>query len=261
MRYFLHLSYNGQSFHGWQTQQNAPSVQSCLEDALSRYLGENVALTGCGRTDAGVHAKDFWAHFDTEVDVKNASEFTYKINAILPHDVAVHGIIPVPSDAHARYHATSRTYRYYIRQAKEPFLRSLVAAPNTYHCSLDIAAMNQAAALLVGTHDFTSFSKLHTQTHHNTCTVTNAGWHTEPAQPFATQDTPLLFFEVTADRFLRNMVRCLVGSLLLIGKGRQPVEWILQVLQARDRSLAGHSVPPEGLYLWHVTYDNLNLTQ
>ncbi|HQB56308.1 MAG: tRNA pseudouridine synthase A [Bacteroidetes bacterium ADurb.Bin037] len=255
MRYFVHLSFNGTNYHGWQIQKNAPCVQAVLEDAISRVLGETVTVTGCSRTDTGVHAKDFRAHFNYTGNPFQCDVLTYKLNAILPPDIYVYDIFPVPENLHARFHAVSRTYRYYVRRNKDPFLGGLSSAPGTY-CQTppDMEMMNNAAGLLLGTHDFTSFSKLHSQTRSNICTVTEAHW-------FITHEelgvAPLWIFQVTADRFLRNMVRCMVGSLLEIGMKKKPVEWILQLLTEKNRSLAGHSVPPEGLFLWKVNYDKL----
>lgn len=258
MRYFLHLSYSGTHYHGWQIQKNAPSVQATLEQALSLLVGEAVSVTGCGRTDTGVHAKDYWAHFDCQLDLKRRGFFCYKINAILPTDIRVFDIFAVSAESHARFDATSRTYRYFIRTAKEPFLDSCSAIPPG--CSsqkeLDIDAMNRAANNLLGTHDFTSFSKGHTQTKTNICTVTQAHWFYQKSSWSVSE---MLVFEVSADRFLRNMVRCMVGTLLEIGRGKQPVEWILQVMDGKNRSAAGNSVAPQGLFLWNITYDNLKI--
>lgn len=253
MRYFVHLSFNGTCYHGWQIQKNAPGVQAFLEDALSRVLGGPVSVTGCGRTDTGVHARDFWAHFDSSGDPLGCDELTYKLNAILPDDIYVYDILPVPENLHARFHAVSRTYRYFMRMNKDPFLKGLSAAPGTYSPLLpDMDLMNRAALLLLGKHDFTSFSKLHSQTGTNNCTITEAYWSVTDLEPGI---APLWVFQVTADRFLRNMVRCMVGSLLEIGKRKKPVEWILQLLEEKNRSLAGNSVSPEGLFLWKVNYD------
>ncbi|HNR28100.1 MAG TPA: tRNA pseudouridine(38-40) synthase TruA [Bacteroidales bacterium] len=255
MRFFVHLSFNGTHYHGWQIQKNARSVQAFLEDALGRVLRETVAVTGCGRTDTGVHALDFWAHFNYNGKPFGCEALTYKLNAILPNDIHIFGIFHVPENLHARYHAVSRTYRYYIRRNKEPFLEGMSSAPGTYAATPpDLDLMNQGAALFLGTHDFTSFSKLHTQTVSNTCTVTEARWFTQE-QEFGM--APLWVFQVTANRFLRNMVRCMVGTLLEVEKGKKPVEWILQLLDGKNRSLAGFSVPPEGLFLWKVHYDKL----
>ncbi|HHV04246.1 MAG: tRNA pseudouridine(38-40) synthase TruA [Bacteroidales bacterium] len=255
MRYFIHLSFNGTHYHGWQIQKNAPCVQAYLENALGRILRETVTVTGCGRTDTGVHAKDFWAHFNYTGNPFRCDVLTYKLNAILPHDIYVYDILPVPENLHARYHAVSRTYRYFVRRNKDPFLEGLSSAPGTYtQTPPDPEIMNKAARLLLGTHDFTSFSKLHSQTRTNTCTVMEAYWFVIQTD-FGT--APLWVFQVTADRFLRNMVRCMVGTLLEIGMGKKPVEWILQLLTEKNRSLAGHSVPPEGLFLWKVNYDKL----
>ncbi|NLA15268.1 MAG: tRNA pseudouridine(38-40) synthase TruA [Bacteroidales bacterium] len=255
MRYFIHLSFNGTHYHGWQIQKNAPSIQASIEEALSRILGSATVVTGCGRTDTGVHAKDFRAHFNYSGNSLDCEVLTYKLNAILPRDIYIFNIFPVPEDMHARFHATGRTYRYFVRQNKEPFLNNVSAAPGTYSTPQpNMELMNQAAAALVGTHDFTSFSKLHSKTVTNLCTVKEAFWFTEVPE-FALE--PFFVFQVTANRFLRDMVRCMVGTLLEIGKKKKPVEWILQLMKEKNRSFAGHSVPAEGLFLWKVTYDNL----
>lgn len=253
MRYFIHLSFNGTNYHGWQIQKNAPGVQAFVQEALSRILGNSTAVTGCGRTDAGVHARDFRAHFNYSDNPLDCDLLTYKVNAILPQDIHINGIFPVPENLHARFHATGRTYRYFIRTTKEPFLKEFSAAPGTYADKLpDMELMNHAAALLVGTHDFTSFAKLHSTTKTNICTVTEAFWFTTVPE-FAIE--PLWVFQVTANRFLRDMVRCMVGTLLEIGKKKKPVEWILQLITEKNRSFAGYSVPAEGLFLWEVTYE------
>ncbi len=256
MRYFIHLSYNGARYHGWQIQKNAPSVQDTLEQALGLLLGETVSVTGCGRTDTGVHAKDYWAHFDCHQEIINRRYLCYKINAILPSDIRVIDIFHVAPEAHARFDATARTYWYFIRTGKEPFRDgySALASGCSAATDLDIESMNRAASLLLGTRDFTSFSKGHTQTKTNICTITRAHWFYDTE---ALNISRLLVYEVSADRFLRNMVRCMVGTLLEIGRGKQPVEWILQVLDGKNRSAAGNSVAPQGLFLWNIEYDNL----
>jgi tRNA pseudouridine38-40 synthase len=253
MRYFIHLAYNGGNYHGWQIQKNAPTVQARIEEALGCILGNTVSVTGCGRTDAGVHAKDFRAHFDCRKNLLDCEQLTYKVNAILPKDIHIYDIYPVHENRHARFDAKERTYKYFIRTGKEPFLHHVSAAPGTYAKQLpDMDLMNKAAALFIGTHDFTGFTKLHSNTSNHICTVTEAFWSVETPD-FSV--TPMWVFQVSANRFLRDMVRCMVGTLLEIGKEKKPVEWILQLMTEKNRSFAGHSVPAEGLFLWKVAYD------
>lgn len=248
MRYFIRLSYAGTAYHGWQIQENAHTVQACLEEALGRLLGQEVGLTGCGRTDTGVHAHAYVAHFDLDRELE-AGHFLYKINAILPTDIRVHALCPVSPTAHARFDANERTYKYFLSPSKEPFLEKVTA-----RCPfpLDLEAMNRAAALLLGTHDFTSFAKLHAPTKTNVCTLSRASWTREELPPFGT--SPVWVFTISANRFLRNMVRAVVGSLIEVGRGKRPEAWVAQLLQARDRCLAGGSVPAQGLHLWAVGY-------
>jgi tRNA pseudouridine38-40 synthase len=243
MRYFLRLSYNGSAFSGWQIQDNARSVQGELEKALSIRCGEPVSVTGSGRTDAGVNASGYIAHFDTGLEIgEDASGFLYKINAILPQEIVVENVCRVADGAHARFDAVSRTYRYRLHNKKDPFAdRSL-----PFYYPLDLQAMNSAAAHLLGRRDFTCFEKTGGDNKTSICDVSLCRWTPVDSSHFV--------FEMTADRFLRNMVRATVGTLLEIGRGRRPVEWIDEVLASKDRCAAGQSVKGEPLCLCSVVY-------
>ena len=243
MRLFISLSYNGSPFCGWQAQPGGRSVQGELERALTIAFGEPVEVVGAGRTDAGVNARHYIAHFDIHADeVKEPKRTVRKINAILPKEICVFDIFSVSPEAHARYDAVSRTYRYYLHTAKDPFARFSYL----YTYNLDMEAMNRAAARLLGTRDFTSLEKTGSDNGTSLCTVSEARWE-------RLDDTHLVF-TVTANRFLRNMVRAMVGTLLEIGRGRKPESWIDEVLSARDRCSAGQSVPGEALFLDEVRY-------
>ncbi len=243
MRFFISLSYNGSPFCGWQSQPGEKSVQGELERALSIAFGESVEVTGAGRTDAGVNARSYIAHFDlTGGEIKEPKQAVRKINAILPKEICVFEIFSVPEGAHARYDAVSRTYRYYLHTAKDPFARFSYL----YTFDLDMEAMNRAAARLLGTHDFTSLEKTGSDNGTSLCQVTDARWDRI--------DATHLVFTVTANRFLRNMVRAMVGTLLEVGRGKRDEAWIDEVLAARDRCRAGQSVPGEALFLEEIRY-------
>lgn len=243
-RYMMTLAYNGTNFYGWQIQPSDISVQERIQQAMAIAFRLPVSITGAGRTDTGVHARTMMAHFDLPESLEPDFPKALKtLNAILRPDITIHSIIPVHNDAHARFDATSRTYRYYINTVPDPFRTGLsLYVPRP----LDFDAMNREAADLIGTHDFTSFSKLHTDTKTNICTVTRAEWcRTAPGQ---------WYFEITADRFLRNMVRAIVGTLLVVGSQPVKKEYIRDVLGRMDRSAAGSSAPAKALYLWDITY-------
>lgn len=243
MRFFIRLSYLGQGLSGWQSQQNAPSVQQSLEEALSIALGRPTEVVGAGRTDAGVNARDYFAHFDAEeTDFKQPGHLIHKINAILPRGIAVYGFYRVPQDAHARFDAVSRTYRYYLHTFKDPF----ATCSWYYTFPTDIEAMNRAAELLTGTRDFACFEKKGSDNRTTVCTVTDARWE-QPAPG-------RLVFTVSANRFLRNMVRAMVGTLLEVGRGRMAPEDIPELLLSADRCRAGQSVPGEALFLEEIRY-------
>lgn len=238
MRYFLNLSYDGSAYHGWQTQPGAVTVQETLEQALSTLLRTPTAVTGAGRTDAGVHARMMVAHMDAY-----AAPSVDRLNRLLPPDIVVHGIRPVRPDAHARFDALARTYLYYVTTEKECFARDY--AMRLYH-EPDFERMNEAAARLFDYTDFTSFSKLHTDTKTNNCRIMHAAWEPVGDHRWA--------FRITADRFLRNMVRAVVGTLLEVGRGRMTVDDFCRVVERRDRCSAGTSVLACGLFLERIDY-------
>jgi tRNA pseudouridine38-40 synthase len=241
MRYFLELSYNGTEFSGWQRQPNAPSVQETLEHALSLLTKRPAYLTGSGRTDAGVHAEQQFAHWDTE-PIDAPETLVFKLNKFLPPSIAVYRLFPVAPDTHARFSATSRTYEYWITRRKSPFRTHLAYQ---FDLPLDLAAMNDAAAILLRHEDFQSFSRVHTEVNHFRCRLTQARWEARG---------DLLVFHVRADRFLRGMVRALVGTLLDVGLGKTTLANLEAILQARDRRRAGRAAPPQGLFLTSVEY-------
>ena len=240
-RYFLFLSYNGTAYHGWQIQPNGVSVQEVLEKALATLLRAETPVTGAGRTDAGVHARLMVAHFDTIIEI-HADDMTKKLNSILPFDIAIHKILKVKNDAHARFDALSRTYEYHVVTEKNVFRRDFAARIQE---PLDWDAMNRAAALLPSFTDFTSFSKLHTDVKTNLCKITFAKWE---------RSGDVWIFTITADRFLRNMVRAVVGTLFDVGRGKISLEDFKTIVEAKDRCKAGVSVPAQGLYLTAISY-------
>ncbi|MFL5753631.1 MAG: tRNA pseudouridine(38-40) synthase TruA [Bacteroidia bacterium] len=244
-RYFIHLSYSGKNYHGWQVQENTPdTVQHVLQEALGKLLREKIEVTGCGRTDTGVHAEDFYAHFDSSLNDLHteANKCTYKLNKMLPEDIGILKILQVSDNANARFDALSRSYEYRIHKVKNPFLNDF----SWYrYGTLNIQRMNEAAELLIHTSDFTSFSKLNTQVKTNTCRVKEALW---------VEKGDRLIFKITADRFLRNMVRAIVGTLLEVGQEKITVSDVSRIIENKDRSDAGFSVPAHGLHLTKVSY-------
>lgn len=246
MRYFLKLSYNGIPFHGWQSQPNAVSVQQTIEEALSVILRHETPIVGAGRTDTGVNARMMYAHFDAEA-IADHKRFVLSLNRLCGPAIAIEGLIDVPSDAHARFDATEREYKYFATFSKSPFLSSFSwFAPN----KLDVEAMNEAAALLLEVKDFTSFAKLHSDAKTNICDVRRADW-----QPWENAyGVPGIVFTITADRFLRNMVRAVVGTLVDVGRGKLSINDFREIIDAKDRCSAGTSMPPQALFLWNITY-------
>lgn len=242
MRYFIQLSYDGTNYHGWQIQPNATSIQECLNNALSTLLRTPIQTIGAGRTDAGVHAAMMVAHFDTSVSF-DPVHLTEKLCRLLPTDIAVNRVYPVSRQAHARFDATARTYHYHIYTYKNPFRRYYATR---LHFFPDYIRMNEAASKLLDFTDFTSFSKLHTDTKTNICHITNARW--------VQIDNDLWRFEITADRFLRNMVRAIVGTLLEVGRGRISISDFCRIIESKDRCAAGDSVPGNALSLVDITY-------
>lgn len=240
MRYFIEFSYNGKAYHGWQKQPNAMSVQEDLEQALSTMLRATIEVVGAGRTDAGVHAKQMYAHFDVENILP--VDFVRRLNSFLGSEIAIHRLQLVHDDAHARFDATARTYEYWIVQHKDVFLKEFS------HCvlqPLDVEAMNTAAALMFDYNDFQCFSKSNTDVKTYLCKLMHA--------QFTMRDDRIVF-TITADRFLRNMVRAVVGTLLEIGLGKQPIDHIKKVIESKSRTKAGVSVPGHALYLTEVKY-------
>lgn len=242
MRYFIYLAYNGKNFCGWQRQPNGVSVQSTLEEAMSTILRHPVAVTGAGRTDAGVHAKLMVAHFDREEPITSLPSLTEKLNRLLPKEIAIYKIVRVRPDAHARFDAVARTYKYYVTEWKDPFNFEGVCK---IHGNYDFDAMNRAATSMYDYIDFTSFSKLHTDVKTNNCRILYAEWRYENG---------LWVFTIKADRFLRNMVRAIVGTLFEVGRGKLSVDGFRKIIEAKDRGKAGTSVPAHALYLVDVIY-------
>lgn len=244
-RYFLFFSYDGTAYHGWQIQPNGISVQETLMKAVRILLRKpDVQVTGAGRTDTGVHAHMMAAHFDAENEV-DVSWLKEKLNSILPKDIAVSKVSPVTERAHARFDALSRTYYYYVHTSKSPFLRNY-SLHLVGHILPDFRQMNEAAAILPEYTDFTSFSKLHTDAKTNLCNVSKAEW-------VQLNDTEWRF-EITANRFLRNMVRAVVGTLFDVGYGRLDLDGFRRVIEGKDRCIAGSSVPAHALFLENIVY-------
>jgi len=251
MRYFIYLSYDGKDYHGWQIQPNGKSVQEVLEHSLSTILRSSISVVGAGRTDAGVNASEMVAHFDCEHPF-DRNDLCKKLNKFLPRDISIHDIRNVRSDAHARFDAISRTYKYYILTKKHPLLRHYSFC---YSQKLDYSKMNSAAQLLFEYKDFTSFSKLHTDTKTNICEIKEAQWR-RVSTPFlqVSDDIELWEFTIRADRFLRNMVRAVVGTLIDVGRGVLSLADFRKVIEKKDRCCAGMSVPGNALFLSNVEY-------
>ncbi|WP_409151300.1 tRNA pseudouridine(38-40) synthase TruA [Sphingobacterium sp. BS-2] len=242
-KYFLEIAYNGTAYHGWQIQDNAVSVQEKLNQALSILLREEVETIGAGRTDSGVHAKQLFVHFSSKAKVlENKDRFVHSLNALMPFDISAKRLIGVSAEAHARFDATQRSYEYHVHFQKDPFLHEFSWQLRD---KPDVEKMNIAALDLLGRQDFSCFSKSNTQVFTNYCDIKRAEW---------LWDGDRLVFHISADRFLRNMVRAIVGTLMEIGLGKKPIEHIKEVIQSMDRSKAGTSVPACGLYLTEVNY-------
>jgi tRNA pseudouridine38-40 synthase len=242
-RYFIFLSYKGTSYHGWQVQPNSVTIQKILDRALTTILEENISTTGAGRTDTGVHASVFCAHFDsssTEIDIRK--NLIYKLNSFLPKDISVISIKKVDPEANARFSALSRTYRYIISRTKDPFSEDFSWY---FHGNIDVAAMNSASKMLFNYTDFTSFSRLHTDVKTNNCRIIEASWEESGNQ---------LIFTIKADRFLRNMVRAIVGTMIEVGVGKMSLAEFDEVIKAKDRGRAGKSAPAKGLFLSAIEY-------
>lgn len=246
-RYFIHLAYNGTNYCGWQTQPELPTVQLTLEQALSTLLRRKIAVVGCGRTDTGVHASDFYAHFSVgyaegEPPI-DCARLVFKLNSFLPADIAIFDIFPVHDKAHARFDATARTYQYHVSDKRLPFQQGLYSR---IYFQPDLELMNQAAKVLMEYEDFTSFAKLHTDVKTNICHLSQAHWDTVGDE---------WVFTIRSNRFLRNMVRSVTGTLLDVGRGKLSLDGLRQIVERKDRCAAGVSMPPQGLFLMKVEYD------
>ena len=262
MRYTLRLSYNGSDFCGWQRQTAARTVQGEIERALSTFLGTGTAVTGAGRTDTGVNAINYLAHFDLPDNCPpdNAKDFLYKINAILPKGITVHEIMPAGPGFHARFSALSREYHYFIHRKKDPFMESF-----SWYCRypLDMEKMNAAAKHILGQHDFSCFEKKGGNNLTSICTVSEAVWElwTPPhvsVLGYPHKNGDFIMFRIRADRFLRNMVRAIVGTLVDVGRGRHTPDWTAELIKSGDRSDAGESVPGNALFLSRIEYPDEN---
>ncbi len=242
MRYFIWFKYDGTAYHGWQVQPNGITVQSELQRCLSLLLHEEITVTGAGRTDTGVHARRMAAHFETEVQF-NPAQLAHKLNGLLHQDIAVWQIVPVSDDMHARFSARARTYRYYVHTSKNPFLRYFSLE---IHYRLDYELMNKAGRMLMEYEDFGAFCKAGSDVKTTLCHVTHAQWHQIDEESW--------YFEITANRFLRNMVRAVVGTLVEVGRGRMSLDEFRQVIEGRQRTQAGESMPAKALFLENVQY-------
>jgi tRNA pseudouridine38-40 synthase len=243
MRYFFEIAYKGTNYSGWQAQPNAIGIQTEVEDALKKIFREDIQIVGSGRTDAGVHCEQQFFHCDIE-QAFDPSRYALKLNGILPYDIAIRSIRAVKEDANARFDATSRSYQYRITRTKNPFFEELFFH---YFKHVEIDKMQEAAQLLLGTHDFECFSKVKTDVNHFGCTITEARWHVG-------NGGEQLFFDISANRFLRGMVRAIVGTLLDVGTGRTSIDGFRAILASKDRKQAGANVAPHGLYLCKVEY-------
>ena len=253
MRYKITLSYSGADFCGWQVQPREPSVQQTLEDALSSLLGSKICVTGAGRTDTGVNAVNYAAHFDLEAGI-DCAQTRYKLNAILPRSIVVTEVTEVPVDFHARFGATRREYTYFLHTVKDPFIANYSLQ---YFYPLDFEAMNRASKLLLGTHDFSCFEKTGADNKTSVCTIFEAGWHKytpSHVSILGREDGEYWYFRISADRFLRNMVRAIVGTLLETGRGKRSEDSIPELIESKDRCLAGESVPGYPLFLSDIKY-------
>ena len=244
LRYFIEFAYKGTNYHGWQYQPNAASVQETLNKALSVILGIDIDVVGAGRTDAGVHAKQMFAHFDLDSAIDNDT-LVYKLNSYLPKDIAVFRFIPLHNEAHARFDATQRTYEYHIHTFKDAFESD---SSWQHTLPLDLEKMNAAAKLLFNHTDFESFSKVNTDVGTFNCRIFAAQW---------TEQNGRLVFTISADRFLRNMVRAIVGTLVNVGQGKISLDEFNTIIESKDRGKAGFSVPAHGLYLTEIKYEYL----
>ena len=241
MRYFIELSYNGKNYHGWQIQPDAISIQEKINDALSIVLQEKIETVGAGRTDTGVHASQMFAHFDTDVVLEE--DYVHKLNSVLPHDIVIHTLFLVANEKHARFDAQSRSYEYRIWLGRNPFL--LDFSWQIHSQNLDVTLMNKAASLLLEYKDFQCFSKVKTEVYTFNCTITKAIWK---------QNKNELTFYISANRFLRNMVRAIVGTLIDVGLRKTSINDFRKIIESKNRGNAGLSVPAKGLFLTKIKY-------
>ncbi|MCX7955329.1 MAG: tRNA pseudouridine(38-40) synthase TruA [Bacteroidales bacterium] len=241
MRYFLDISFDGTNYYGWQIQKNQISVQEVLNEKISLLLRETINLVGCGRTDTGVHARQFFAHFDVNNEIDKIN-FKKKINSFLPEDISVNNIYSVVPNAHARYSAIMRTYRYYISLLKDPFIRKYSFY---YRYNVNIELLKIGSSIIKNTKDFTAFTKTQGGQKHCLCEIYECTW---------TQKNNVLIFTITANRFTRNMVRSIVGTLLEFQRGKFDADYLKKIIDSKDRKMASHSVPPYGLFLEEVKY-------
>ncbi|HNP18441.1 MAG TPA: tRNA pseudouridine(38-40) synthase TruA [Fulvivirga sp.] len=242
MRYFFEIAYKGTNYHGWQRQPNVATVQEIVEIGLSKILRENITILGSGRTDTGVHCEQQYFHVEPDTEIPDPDDLLFKINSYLPKDIAIKRIVEVDDDAHARFSATSRSYEYRICLLKNPFADELY---NYLKVPVNIKTMNKAAALLLGKKDFESFSRVKTDVSNFYCEITEANW---------VQEGNNLIFRITANRFLRGMVRTIVGSLLEVGQGKYDAAHFEQIILGKDRKLAGSAALAQGLFLTKVMY-------
>ena len=245
MRYFIRFAYDGTAFHGSQRQPNGITVQETMEQALAMIFREDIPLTFAGRTDAGVHAREMYAHMDIDEEAmrREGERLVFRLNGILPDSIAIFDIYPVTDDAHARFSAVRRTYEYHVIDHKDPFL---LPYATRLRQPLDYAAMNEAALLLIGKQDFASFCRTHTDVKTTICDLTQAQWKE--------LENGHAVFTISADRFLRNMVRAVVGTLFQVGQGKMTKEQFAQVIAQKNRCSAGDSAPAQGLYITHIQY-------
>lgn len=255
MRYFLELAYNGTSFHGWQVQPNAVSVQSTIENALAKILQSSIPIVGAGRTDTGVHARQMFAHFDYGKEIKDIKKFLLSLNSIVGRDICIKNLSPVDVDAHARFDASQRTYKYFVSFSRNPFLKDFFWVSPSY---LDLDKMNLASRIIEETSDFTSFAKLHSDAKTNICKVSNAEWchirNDKQALEFIGDIDDGIVFTISADRFLRNMVRAIVGTLVDVGRNKMDLKDFRNIIEEKNRCSAGMSMPANALFLWDIKY-------
>ena len=260
MRYFIELSYNGASFHGWQSQPNAQSVQSSIEEALSKIFRQNIHITGAGRTDTGVHARQMFAHFDIDTPVSDVKRFLLSLNSLVGKYISINNVYEVSDSIHARFDATERTYKYFVSYKKNPFLKDYSWLSPT---RLDMEAMNKASDILLHTKDFTSFAKLHSDSKTNICDVREAFWcsldEDKEALDFLGSLDEGIIFTISADRFLRNMVRAVVGTLVDVGRHKISIELFKDIINKKNRCAAGISMPAHALFLWKISYPDKTL--